>query len=210
MRERVEVAARRVFDACSVPGKCLVGTLTLLLGAICLAEALVVPSLFGPVAATVIACERLLCAARSSSTRAAAVWTGVAFGWVVVASSMVHSPLVTVSALRWLLVLLIASSTLCRLRVSLTLSASGSAPAGIWLLAAGISIQLATLFGATVAPPSRVAAAAALELVLIGSLSLLRAANEHLAAHRVVRSDPRASARERLVATMIELESKIA
>ena len=175
MREQFDVATRALFGACAVLGACLAGLVTLVLGGVCLADAFVVPGLFGPVAATVIAAERLLCAARSSSTRASAVWTGIAGGWIAFASSMLHTPLVSAPSLQWMIVLLIGSSTVCRLWARWMVSPSESAPTAIWVVASGVGAQLAMLYGATTAPLSRIAAAVAIELVLIGILRLLQA-----------------------------------
>ena len=94
MREHSDVATRALCGAGAVSGACLAGVVTLLLGGACLAYAFVVPGLFGAVAAAVVAAERLLCAARSSTTKAAVIWTCVAFGWIVVASSTLYAPLV--------------------------------------------------------------------------------------------------------------------
>src|SRR4030081_95303 len=75
MREHSDVATRAPCGACAVSGACLAGGVSLLLGGTCLAYAFVVPGLFGAVGAAVVAAERLLCAARSSTTKAAVTWT---------------------------------------------------------------------------------------------------------------------------------------
>jgi hypothetical protein len=177
MQERSGFSPRAVFETCAVPGACLAGIVTVLLGGVCLADAFVVPCLFGPMAAVVIASDRLLCAARSSATGAAAVWTGVAFGWIAVASCMLHTPLISVSSLQWLVVIVIGSSAVCRLWARLVVSASELTPgkiAAVCVTAVGVAAELATLFGAAGAPLARVAAAIAIELVLIGTLRLVQ------------------------------------
>jgi len=153
---------------------------TLLLGAVCLADAFVAPGLFGPLAAAVLAAERLLCAMRSSSTRVAVVWTGIAFGWIAVASFLAHTPLVGIHVLQWQLVSIIALSAMGRLWTGLAAPSFESArrssgSVGVGLVAVVVIAQLATLFGGTSAPLARVAAAVALELVLIGVVRLLEA-----------------------------------
>jgi hypothetical protein len=70
MREHFDVATRAVCGNGALPRACLAGVVTLLLGGACLAYAFIVPGLFGPVAAAVVAAERLLCAACSSTTAA--------------------------------------------------------------------------------------------------------------------------------------------
>jgi hypothetical protein len=176
MREHGGVTTRGVLGACGITARWFVGALTLVLGVACLTNAFVVPSLFGPVTAAVIACERLLCAARSTSARAGGVWSVVALGWVLVAACMLHAPVVSLASLRWLVVLLIAASALCRLWVHVASPRSVSASAGMWLLAIVIPVQLTMLFDGLSAPISRVAAAVAIELALIGVLSPLQAA----------------------------------
>jgi hypothetical protein len=108
------VAARATGSGGGLPGRRLAGAAILLLGGVCLADAFVIPGLFGPVAAAVVVAERLLCAARSSSAKVAAFWACIAFGWFAVASCMLLAPLVSVR-LQWLVVLLVVSSALCRL-----------------------------------------------------------------------------------------------
>jgi hypothetical protein len=211
MQDRFDVATRAMCGAGALPGACLAGVVTLLLGGVCLADAFVVPGLFGPVAAAVVAAERLLCAARSSSTRAAAVWTCVAFGWIAVASCMLHTPLVSVRLLQWLVVLLIVSSAVWRLWTRLVASTSESAPVAIWVIAAGVVAQLAMLFGATAAPLVRVAAAVAIELVLIGVVRLLQAGRSRRdAPDSVAHAASRLGATANLTAGMTELETGIA
>jgi hypothetical protein len=208
MRERFDVATRALCGAGALPGACLAGVVTLLLGGVCWAYAFVVPGLFGPVAAAVVAAERLLCAARSSSTRAAAVWTCVAFGWIAVTACMLHAPLVSVRLLQWLVVLLVVSSAVCRLRTKLVASPSESVPVSIWFVAAGVMAQLATLFGATPAPLARVAAAVAIELVLIGVVRLLQAARSRRdSPDSVAHTVSPLGATAKLTAGMIKLET---
>jgi hypothetical protein len=204
--EVADVATRSLFGACAVPGACLAGVVTLLLGGVCLAGAFVVPCLFGPVAAAVIAAERLLCAARSYSTRLAAVWTVVAGGWIALASWMLHTPSVSAPSLQWLILLLIGSSTVCRLWARWGASPSESPPVAIWVVAAAVVAQLATVFGVTMAPLSRVAAAVAIELVLIGILRLLQADRSRRDAH----SMERAAAQENAVASLAKGMLKLA
>jgi hypothetical protein len=177
MQERLNAAIHDLRWACDVPGKCLVSVMTVLLGAAFVADAFVVPCLFGGVAAVVIACERVLCATRASSFRAGAAWTVIALGWVALAACMLHTPLMIVGALRWLLVLLIASSALCRLWLSPATAVFQAWEIG--LIGVAIVVQLAMLFGS--APSlSRVAASIGIELALIGTVGLLRAADAHL------------------------------
>ena len=184
--EGLDGATEAICGPGSVPGACLAGIATLLLGAVCLADAFVAPGLFGPLAAAVIAAERLLCAVRSSSTRVAVAWTGIALCWFAVAACMVHTPLVSPRLLQWLLVSVIASSAMCRLWTATSASSSRSAAGSIGLTAVGVLAQLAALFGGAVPSLARVAAAVAIELVLIGVLGLLGA--------RRVRRGVRASA----------------
>jgi hypothetical protein len=174
-QERLEGATEAICGPGSVPGACLAGMATLLLGAVCLADAFVAPGLFGPLAAAVIAAERLLCAVRSSSTRTAMAWTGIALCWLALATCMVHTPLISMRLLQWLLVAIIASSTMCRLWTRIAAPSPRSAIGSIGLIAVSILAQLAMLFGGTASSFARVAAAAAIELVLIGALRLLEA-----------------------------------
>lgn len=171
MQERLSDAVRGLCGAGVMPGACVAGIVTLSLGVICAVDAFVVPGLFGPVAAAVVAAERLLCAARSASGRSATVWTGIAFAWLGVTCAMLHTPMVSGQLLQWLVVLPIAASAACRLG-----SLSGSRTAVVCVIAAGVTAQLAMLFGADAAPLARVAAAAAFELVLIGVVRLLQSA----------------------------------
>jgi hypothetical protein len=77
--------------------------------------------------------------------------------------------------LQWLLVSIIASSAMCRLWAGTAASSSRSAANSIGLTAVGVFAQLAVLFGGAVPSLARVAAAVAIELVLIGVLGLLGA-----------------------------------
>jgi hypothetical protein len=174
MHEQVDVVAHTVCGTGSVPGRCLAALATLSIGVACLAGASIVAGLFGPVAAAVIAAERLLCAARSHSAKAATGWTGIAFGWVAAASCMVHAPWAGVLPLQWLVVTIVVLSALFRVRTVVGASALQRS-ATYSLIAAGVVSQLATLFVGTAGPLSRVAAVAAIELVLIGSVRLLEA-----------------------------------
>ena len=149
MQDHFDVATRARCGAGAISGACLAGMVTLLLGGACLAYAFVAPGLFGAVAAAVVAAERLLCAARSSTTKAAVTWTGVAFGWIVFASCMLHAPLVSVRLLQWLVVLLVVSSVAGRLWTRLAASSLEWAPSGLCVACVGVVAQLATLFGAT-------------------------------------------------------------
>src|ERR1700704_2551271 len=101
-RERFDAAMPSLCGTGTLPGACLAGVMTLLLGGVCWADAFIVPGLFGPVAAAVVAADRLLCATRTSSNRAAALWTCIAFGWIAVASWMLHAPSAGASLLQWL------------------------------------------------------------------------------------------------------------
>jgi hypothetical protein len=167
MQECRDGAARAMCGGGALPGACLAGAVTLLLGGVCLAYAFVVPGLFGPVAAAVVAAERMLCAARSSSPKEAAFWTCIAFGWIAVASCMLHAPLVSVRLLQWLVVLLVVSSAVCRLSTGPV--APEPAPISVWFVVAGVAAELAVLLGVTAAP-------LAIELVMIGVVTLLQAA----------------------------------
>lgn len=173
MRERFDVTTREVYGPGAAPGACFAGMATLLLGAACVADAFTIPGLFGPMAAAVVAAERLLCAANSSSARAA-VWTCVAFGWIAVASCMLHAPLVSASLLSCLVGLLIVSSTVCRIWTRMAAPPSDWATSAPWVCA-GVVTQFAMLFGTTAASPVRIAAAVAMELVLIGVIRVLDA-----------------------------------
>jgi hypothetical protein len=210
MREHSDVATRALCGAGAVSGACLAGVVTLLLGGACLAYAFVVPGLFGAVAAAVVAAERLLCAARSSTTKAAVMWTCVAFGWIVVASSMLHAPLISVR-LPWLVVLLVVSSVAGRLWTRLAAPSLEWAPSGLWVSCVGAVAQLATLFGATAAPLARVAAVVAIELIVIGVVRLLQVGRyRHEAGNSVAHAVPRLSATANVTPGTIELEAAIA
>ena len=211
MREHFDLATRAACGAGAISGACLAGVVTLLLGGACLAYAFVVPGLFGAVAAAVVAAERLLCAARSSTTKAAVAWTCVAFGWIAVASSMLHAPLVSVRLLQWLVVLLIVSSVAGRLWTRPAASSLEWAPSGICVACMGVVAQLATLFGATAAPLARVAAVVAIELIVIGVVRLLQAGRyRHDAGDSVTHAVPRPSATADVTPGTIEPETTIA
>jgi hypothetical protein len=182
---------------------------TLLLGGACLAYAFIVPGLFGPVAAAVVAAERLLCAARSSTIKAASTWICVAFGWIVVASSMLHAPLVSVRLLQWLIVLLVVSSVARRLWTRLAVSGPEWAPSELWVACVGVAAQLATLFGATAAPLARVAAVVAIELIVIGVVRLLQAGS-YRHGDSVRRAAPRLGATDHMTPGTIEPETAMA
>jgi hypothetical protein len=189
-RERLEparsasgpVSTRGAYNARTVPAACIAGVATLLLGCVCMADAFVVPGLFGPVAAAVVATERLLCAARASSARAAGAWTAIAIGWIAVASCMLHVPWVGARALPWAVALLVVSGIALRWRARRP--ASDTATVAMWVAAVGAASQLAILYaplfrallGAPAAPLVQIAAAASVELVLIGLVRLLDAA----------------------------------
>jgi hypothetical protein len=184
---------------------------TLLLGAACLAYAFIVPGLFGAVAAAVVAAQRLLCAARSSTTKAALSWTCVAFGWIVVASSTLHAPLVSVRLLQWLVVVLVVSSVAGRLWARPAASSLEGATSGVWVACVGAVAQMATLFGPTAAPLARVAAVVAIELIVIGLVRLLQAGGyRHEAGDSVTHAVPRLSATGDVTRGTIELETAIA
>jgi hypothetical protein len=184
---------------------------TLLLGGACLAYAFVVPGLFGAVAAAVVAAERLLCAARSSTTKAAVTWTCVAFGWIVVASSTLHAPLVSVHVLQWLVVLLVVASLAGRLWTRLAASSLEWAPSGLWVACVGAVAQVATLLGALAAPLARVAAVVSIELIVIGAVRLLQAGRyRHEAGESVTHAVPRLSATANATPGTIEFETAIA
>src|SRR5450759_723452 len=211
MREHSDVATRALCGAGAVSGACLAGVVTLLLGGACLVYAFVVPGLFGAICAAVVAAERLLCAAQSSTTKAAVIWTCVAFGWIVVASSTLHAPLVSVSLLQWLVVLLIVSSVAGRLWARLAAPSLEWAPSGLWVSCVGSVAQLATLFGATAAPLARVAAVVAIELIVIGVVRLLQVGRyRHEAGNSVAHAVPRLSATANVAPGTIELETAIA
>jgi hypothetical protein len=208
MQERIEVAAGAMCGGGALPGACLAGAVTLLLGGVCLADAFVVPSLFGSVAAAVVVAERMLCAARSSSAKEAAFWTCIAFGWIAVASCMLHAPLVSVRLLQWLVVVLVVSSAVCRLSTRPVASTSEPAPMWIWFVVAGVAAELAVLFGVTVAPLARIAAAVAIELMMIGVVTLLQAARaprDDFVPHAASRSSGTAN----LSAAMVKLDTGI-
>jgi hypothetical protein len=208
MREHFDVATRAPCGTGAVSGACLAGVVTLLLGGACLAYAFVVPGLFGAVAAAVVAAERLLCAARSSTTKAAVTWTCVAFGWIVFASSMLHAPLVSVRLLQWLVVLLVVASVAGRLWTRVAASSLEWAPSGLCVACVGVVAQLATLFGATAAPLARVAAVVAIELIVIGVVRLLQAGGyRHEAGDAVAHAVPRPSATANVTPRTIELET---
>ncbi len=210
MREHSDVVTRAPC-AGAVSGACLAGVVTLLLGGACLAYAFVVPGLFGAVGAAVVAAERLLCAARSSTTKAAVTWTCVAFGWIVVTSSTLHAPWVSVRLLQWLVVLLVVSSVAGRLWTRLAASSLEWAPSGLWVACVGAVAQIATLFGATAAPLARVAAVVAIELIVIGVVRLLQVGRyRHEAGGSVTPAVPRLSATANVTPGTIELETAIA
>jgi hypothetical protein len=208
MQERIDVAARAMCGSGVLPGACLAGAVTLLLGGVCLADAFVVPGLFGPVAAAVVAADRMLCATRSSSVKEAAFWTCIAFGWIAVALCMLHAPLVSVGLLQWLVVLLVVSSAVCRLSTRPVASTSEPAPMWIWFVVAGVVAELAVLFAMTAAPLARIAAAVAIELMMIGVVTLLQGT-------RVPRDDlvPHAASRlggtANLSAAMVKLDTGV-
>ena len=211
MREHSDVATRALCGAGAVSGACLAGVVTLLLGGACLAYAFVVPGLFGAVGAAVVAAERLLCAARSSTIKAAVTWTCVALGWIVVASSTLHAPLVGVRLLQWLVVLLVVSSVAARLWARLAAARLEWAPSRLWVACMGAVAQIATLFGATAAPLARVAAVVAIELIVIGVVRLLQVGRyRHEAGGSEAHAVPRLSATANVTPGTIELETAIA
>jgi hypothetical protein len=184
---------------------------TLLLGGACLTYAFVVPGLFGAVGAAVVAAERLVCAARSSTTKAAVTWTCVAFGWIVVASSTLHAPLVSMRLLQWLVILLVVSSVAGRVWTRLAASRLEWAPSGLWVASIAAVAQLATLFGATAAPLARVAAVVAIELIVIGVVRLLQVGRyRDEAGGSVTHAIPRLSATANVTPGTIEFETAIA
>ena len=206
MSERIVDAMRRACGAGVAPGACLAAIATLLLGVVCMVDALLVPGLFGPVAAVVVAAERLLCAARSSSRAAALIWSGIAFAWIAVAWAMLHTPMVSGPLLQWLVVAPIAANTACRLG-----SMPPSRTAVVWLIAAGFMAQLAMLFGAGSPPLFRVAAVAALELALTGVIGLLQVARPQTNAQKAgVEAGRVFGAPTNPTARMSELESGLA
>jgi hypothetical protein len=191
-----------------LPGACLAGAVTLLLGGVCLADAFVVPGLFGPVAAAVVAADRMLCAARSSSAKEAAFWTCIAFGWIAVALCMLHAPLVSVRLLQWLVVLLVVSSAVCALSTRPVASTSEPAPMWIWFVVAGVVAELAVLFAMTAAPLARIAVAVAIELMMVGVVTLLqgtRVPRDDLVPHAA----PRLGGTANLSAAMVKLDTGV-
>jgi len=207
MQERLHVAARATGGGRGLLGRCLAGAAMLLLGGVCLADAFVIPGLFGPVAAAVVVAERLLCAARSSSAKVAAFWTCIACGWIAVASCMLLAPLVS-GRLQWLVVLLVVSSALCRLSLRVVASTSERVPMTI-VVAAAVVAQLAALFGVTAAPLARIAAVVAIELMTIGVARLLRVARSPRD-EGVPHPPARFSTTANLTESMIKLDTGIA
>jgi hypothetical protein len=185
MHARIDDTRLSLFGACAAPCKCIVGTMLLLLSLACLADARVVPRLFGAVAAIVIGCERSLCAARSLRRGAVAAWIGVACAWLALASCMLHSFAISAASLRGILIVIIAASALCRFWIDADRPSSGREGASRWLVAAGVSIQVAILFAAALPALAGIASAIAVELALIGSLGLVPAAAEFRDLRRV-------------------------
>lgn len=206
MQERIEGGAAAGCGGNGLRGACLVGAVTLLLGGVCLADAFVVPSLFGSVAAAVVVAARVLCAARSASAKEAVFWTCIAFSWIAVASSMLHAPLVGVRLLQWVVVSLVVSSAVWRLSTKPVASSSEPAPMWSWFLVAGVVAEIAVLFGLTAPPLARIAATVAIELMMIGVVTLLQAA-------RAPRDDflphARLSGTANLSAAMVKLDTGI-
>lgn len=185
---------------------CISGALTLFLGGVCLADALVAPGLFGPIAAAVVAAERLLCAARSPSPRIAVAWTGIALAWIAVAACTMHTLWMATQTLQMLVALAIAAGALARLWADA--STLERRAAATWVIAIGVACQLGILFGTSAAPIVRVAAAAAIELALAGLVRLVDAACLRRAIERSGLRPFESSPRD--AASTINLETRLA
>jgi hypothetical protein len=147
----------------------IVGMLTIALGAFCAFAALIAPVLFGPLVAFVIATERLLSAAQSRNRRLAAAWAVLAAGWFGSAACMVHTPLLgnasSDSCAAMLAALLILNATVWTWSRATASVNWRYEVALVWLGTIG---ALVLLYSGPSPLLSRVAAAAAIALALIG------------------------------------------
>lgn len=147
----------------------IISMLTIALGAFCAFAAFIAPVLFGPLVAFVIGTERLLCSAQSRNRGLAAAWALLAAGWFGSAACMVHTPLLgnasSDSCAAMLAVLLTLNATVwtwSRISASVTWRYE---VALVWI---GTISALGLLYSGPSSLVSRVAAAAAIALVLIG------------------------------------------
>ena len=147
----------------------IIGMLTIALGAFCAFAAFIAPVLFGPLVAFVIGTERLLSASQSRNSGMAAAWALLAAGWFGSAACMVHTPLLgnasSDSCAAMLAALLTLNTTVWTWsRVSASVTWRHEV-APVWIGTIG---ALALLYSGPSSPVSRVAAAAAIALALIG------------------------------------------
>jgi hypothetical protein len=147
----------------------IVGVLAIALGAFCSFAAFIAPVLFGPLVAFVIGTERLLSAAQSRNRSRAAAWALLAAGWFGSAACMVHTPLLgsasSDSCAAMLAALLMLNATVwtwSRISASVTWRYE---VAPVWFGTIG---ALLLLYSGPSSLLSRVAAAAAIALALIG------------------------------------------
>ena len=148
------------------PAGWLVGALTVALGAFGAFAAFAVPLLFGPMAAAVIATERLLRAARTRDGWLIASWLAIALGWIALATSMLHAPLLSYVRLEAGLIVLVLASGACW-----AWSRAGEGTnryVDILPVAVGSAVALGLLYGGGDMTMARIAAAVSVALALVG------------------------------------------
>ena len=144
----------------------LVGALTVALGAFGAFASFAAPLLFGPMAAAVIATERLLRATRARDAGLIASWLAIALGWIALAACMLHSPLLSYVRLEAGLTMLVLASGACW-----AWSRSGEGTnrhVDILPVAVGSALALVILYGGGDVTIARISAAASVALALIG------------------------------------------
>jgi hypothetical protein len=147
----------------------IVGGLTIALGAFCAFAAFTAPVLFGPLVALVIAAERLLRATQARNGWLGAAWALLALAWFGSTACMVHTPLLGDASSQWCeatLAALLALSAACWTWSRVASSRTWRYEVVPVLL--GTAGALVVLYGGPTPMLSRVAAAAAVALAVVG------------------------------------------
>ena len=174
MEQNVNSSSPRLDDfahplAASSSTAWIVGGLTIALGAFCAFAAFTAPVLFGPLVAFVIGSERLLRATQARNPWLGAVWVLLGLAWFGSTACMLHTPLLgnantqsCAAMLAFLLVFNAGCWTWSRIASSPTWRYD-AAP-----VLAGTAGALILLYGGPSPVLSRIAAAAAVALALVG------------------------------------------
>jgi len=148
------------------PASSLVGALTVALGAFGAFAAFAAPPLFGPMAAIVIATERLLRATHARDPTLTASSLALAVGWIALATRLLHAPLLSYAGLEAGLTVLVLGSGGCW--VWSRMGEATNRYVDILAMVAGSAVALGILYGGGDMTIGRISAAASVALALVG------------------------------------------